>query len=62
MQQISQLKYFMRFSLFEISTMTAEEREFYLQWFVDVKRQENEAREAGKAATDNGPRLGPAAG
>ena len=51
----------MGFSIFEMSTMTAEEREFYLNWFVEIKRKENEAREAGNAPADTGPKLGPAA-
>ena len=42
--------------------MTAEEREFYLNWFVDMKRKENEAREAGSAPSGNTePKFGPAA-
>ena len=59
--QISQLKYFMNFNLFEIATMTAEERTFYLEWFSETKRQENEA-EAAASSSDNansGPSYGP---
>ena len=38
--------------------MTAEERQFYLEWFVEMKRKENESREgAGTAPTQ--PKFGP---
>lgn len=63
MRQICQLKYFMRFSLFEISTMTAEEREFYLNWFAEIKAKENEAaNKATQTTSAETPTLGPAAG
>lgn len=52
----------MGFSMFEIATMTAEDREFFLGWFVDMKRKENEAQESsGHTSSDNGPKFGPAA-
>lgn len=42
--------------------MTAEEREFNLEWFVEQKRKENEAREnAGNRAASSEPKFGPAA-
>jgi hypothetical protein len=48
--------------MFEIATMTAEEREFYLEWFVEQKRKENEAREnASNRASPAEPKFGPAA-
>ena len=57
--QISQLKYFMGFNLFEIATMTAEEREFYLDWFTKIKKEENKSKQSS-APSDSGPKLGPA--
>jgi len=58
MQQIAQLKYYMGFDMYEIGTMTAEERDFFLNWFVEIKRKENAAR---SQPADNGPKFGPAA-
>ena len=46
MKQIAQLKYYMGFSMEEIGYMTAEDREFFLDWFVETKRKENEAKQA----------------
>lgn len=50
----------MHFSTFEIATMTAEEREFYLKWFVDMKKREKEAQEASSKSSNDGPKFGPA--
>lgn len=58
---MAQLKYYMGFSAFEIATMTAEEREFYLEWYVDVKRKENEAKQAQSSPKSEEPKFGPAA-
>jgi len=60
MKQIAQLKYYMSFSMYEISTMTAEEREFFLDWFVETKRKENEAKDTGDTPSSD-PKFGPAA-
>ena len=51
----------MKFSVFEIATMTAEERQFYLEWFVEMKRKENEAREGANSQAPQQPKFGPAA-
>ena len=60
MEQIAQLKYYMGFSMFEINTMTAEDREFYLKWFAKTRTKEKEAESAPSAA-EQGPKLGPSA-
>jgi len=60
MGQIAQLKYYMNFSLQEMSNMTAEDREFYIKWFADMKNKENEAKERSMAP-DSEMRLGPSA-
>ena len=57
MKQIAQLKYYMGFSMEEIGYMTAEDREFFLDWFVETKRKENEAKQA--PSTPAGPKFGP---
>jgi hypothetical protein len=51
----------MGFNLFEIATMTAEEREFYLEWFVETRKKENDAQSAGSTPKNSSPKLGPAA-
>lgn len=62
MHQIAQLKYHMNFSLFEIATMTAEEREFFLEWYVEAKKKENEAYQSAQTKYDKTqPHFGPAA-
>lgn len=43
--QIMELKYFCHFDLFEIATMTNEDRKFYLQWIIDQKKRENSKTE-----------------
>lgn len=60
MGQIAQLKYYMNFSLQEISCMTAEDREFYLKWFADMKTKEKEAEERN-ARPGSDMKLGPSA-
>jgi hypothetical protein len=51
----------MNFSTSEIAVMTAEERSFYLEWFADIKKKENDATSSGQTPTSDGPKLGPAA-
>jgi len=51
----------MRFSLFEIATMTAEERNHYLEWFVEMKQKENEAKDSSAQSPAQSPQFGPAA-
>jgi hypothetical protein len=58
--QIAQLKYYMNFSLYEIGNMTAEDREFYLKWFADMKTKERES-EQRSAGSKSDIRLGPSA-
>ena len=61
MRQICQLKHFMRFSLFEIATMTGEEREFYLKWYNELKEKEREAS-SSHGVSNNEPHFGPHVG
>ena len=51
----------MKFSFFEISTMTAEEREFYLSWFSETRRKENEAQEGSNSPAPQEAKFGPGA-
>ena len=51
----------MNFSFFEISTMTAEEREFYLNWFSEMRRKENEAQENSNSRSPQEAKFGPGA-
>ena len=58
--EFDQLKHFVGFNLFEIETMTAEERDFYLKWYADMKTKENEAKAASNAPSSTEPKFGPA--
>ena len=42
--------------------MTAEEREFFLEWYVEAKKKENEAYQSAQTKYDKTqPHFGPAA-
>lgn len=41
--------------------MTAEEREFYLEWFAEMRRKENEAKQSANTRSPSEPQFGPAA-